>query len=149
MFAVLVFTFVRFRGILSDMRGILDRDLGGNPFRGLADAAAGSVQLEWGWAVLVVGAGMLIAAPLARPSVGSMPLRKCPFCAELIQPEAVICRHCRRDVPAFEASESDAAGLTPRVPRRVLVTTLLLVLVLPPLLWYMALALPALLGALF
>jgi hypothetical protein len=26
--------------------------------------------------------------------------RKCPFCAELIKPEAVVCKHCGRDLPA-------------------------------------------------
>jgi hypothetical protein len=26
--------------------------------------------------------------------------RKCPFCAELIQPAAKVCKHCGRDLPA-------------------------------------------------
>ncbi len=27
-------------------------------------------------------------------------LRKCPFCAEMIKSEAMVCRFCSRDVPA-------------------------------------------------
>lgn len=25
--------------------------------------------------------------------------RKCPFCAELVKPEAKVCPHCQRDIP--------------------------------------------------
>jgi len=36
--------------------------LADNPFRGLADMVMQSVQLQWGWALLIVGAAMLIAS---------------------------------------------------------------------------------------
>lgn len=36
-------------------RADMELDLAGNPFRGLADITIQSVQLQWGWALLVVG----------------------------------------------------------------------------------------------
>jgi zinc-ribbon domain len=31
-------------------------------------------------------------------------LRKCPHCAEFVKPEATVCRHCGRDLPALPAA---------------------------------------------
>ena len=63
--AVLTFSFVRFQSGMAEMRARMDADLAGNPFRGLADAAVNSIQIQWGWAVLAVGAGLLIYAGFA------------------------------------------------------------------------------------
>lgn len=60
--ALLAFTFINIQAKLNDARDSMTRELADNPFRGLAEAMAGSVQLQWGWAVLVVGAVILIAA---------------------------------------------------------------------------------------
>lgn len=35
-------------------------------------------------------------------------LRGCPHCAELVQAEAVYCRHCKRDIPAQTTMAMDA-----------------------------------------
>jgi len=53
--ALLLFTFVAFQYKLSEM-----------PSSGLGGAVAQAVQLQWGWIVLVVGAGMLILASAAK-----------------------------------------------------------------------------------
>jgi hypothetical protein len=60
--AMLAFTFIRFELKMAAMRERLATELAGNPFRGLAEAAMGSIQLQWGWAVLVAGAVLVTFA---------------------------------------------------------------------------------------
>ena len=64
--AVLLFTFVNFQLRMSQMQEEMELKLAGNPFRGLADVAMKSVQIQWGWAILVIGAVLLIAAAALR-----------------------------------------------------------------------------------
>jgi hypothetical protein len=40
---------------MQDIHAQMEPRLAGNPFRGIADLAVTSVQLEWGWVVLVGG----------------------------------------------------------------------------------------------
>jgi hypothetical protein len=60
--ALLGYTFVRLQLAIADMRARLETELADNPFRGLAEAAVGAVQIQWGWAVLTMAAGMVIWA---------------------------------------------------------------------------------------
>jgi len=60
--AVMAFTFINFQMTTSDTKAQMEKELAGNPFRGLADMAMESVQLQWGWATLVVGAALIIAS---------------------------------------------------------------------------------------
>jgi len=57
---VLLFTFIMFQIRVSEMQSEMDRQLAGNPFADIAKSMAGSVQLQWGWALLVVGAVLLM-----------------------------------------------------------------------------------------
>ena len=59
--AVMAFTFINFQKKISDMKSQMESELAGNPFRSIADIAMQSVQLQWGWALLIVGAGLVIA----------------------------------------------------------------------------------------
>ncbi len=59
---VMLFTLYNFSSKLSQVKSKMEADLSDNPFRGLADTAMQSVQLEWGWAVLFVGVGFLFAS---------------------------------------------------------------------------------------
>ncbi len=59
--AVMLFSIFNFQSGMSQARAEMEKDLADNPFRGLADMAMESVQLQWGWAVLLVGVGLQLA----------------------------------------------------------------------------------------
>ncbi len=59
---VLLFTFINFQLRMSQIIAKAKSELRDNPFRGLADIAIQSVQLQWGWAMLIVGAALIIAS---------------------------------------------------------------------------------------
>jgi hypothetical protein len=60
--AVMVFTFVNFQVRMGQMQEKMESELAGNPFRGIADVAIQSIQIQWGWAVLIIGAALVIAS---------------------------------------------------------------------------------------
>jgi len=60
--AIMTFTFINFQMALVDTRTQMETELIGNPFRGIADIAMQSVQIQWGWALLIIGAVLLIAS---------------------------------------------------------------------------------------
>ena len=57
------YIFLDFIMRIEDAKSSMDRELAGNPFRGLADVAMESIHLEWGWIFLFVGAGLILNTP--------------------------------------------------------------------------------------
>lgn len=108
---LLVFTFIRIQVKMAEMQAEMQQKLAGNPFRGLAEATMGSVQFEWGWGVLLVGGGLMVASGLVGNVVGR---RSCPHCAEQILVAASMCRFCRRAVDPAPHPESHSGVSTPR-----------------------------------
>lgn len=60
---LLLFTLIRFIQVVSDAKSSMSEDLEGNPFAGLAEGFMNSVQLQWGWMFLFIGALAIVATP--------------------------------------------------------------------------------------
>jgi hypothetical protein len=73
---------------ISELRSSQAHDLDNNPFRGLAEAFTQSIQLEYGWAVLVLGAVALISAAILAAKAGLGSTRK-PVMATIISAGAI------------------------------------------------------------
>jgi type II secretory pathway pseudopilin PulG len=52
--------------MIQEAKSKLETEMAGNPFRGLADLAMQSLQLQWGWIFLIGGAALLQVALLMR-----------------------------------------------------------------------------------
>ena len=69
--AMLAYSYISLQSAMAEMRDRLEAELSGTLFGGLAEAALGSVQMRWGWAILVLGAALVIwAGWRARPRRG-------------------------------------------------------------------------------
>jgi len=58
---------VRAITLINDAKAQLQEKLAGNPFAGLAEGLMNSVQLQWGWAVLFIGAGLVTVGAVLNP----------------------------------------------------------------------------------
>jgi amino acid transporter len=64
---LVAFTFISFQSHLSTAKKSIKEELAGNPFAELAAMAVQSVQIQWGIAVLAIGA-ILVVTSAAIPS---------------------------------------------------------------------------------
>lgn len=49
---------------MSAAKAEFSADMAGNPFAGIGEAMFSTVQLQWGWGLLFIGAGLLLAAAI-------------------------------------------------------------------------------------
>jgi len=66
---VMFFTFVNFQSKMSEAKATMQAQLAGNPFAGLGDLAMQSVQLQWGWTILIIGAVLIISGAAIKENV--------------------------------------------------------------------------------
>ncbi len=64
--AILAYDFYAFKTKMNEVTTDMEKDLAGNPFRGFADMAMASVQIQWGWGVLLLGSVIIITAAAIR-----------------------------------------------------------------------------------
>jgi hypothetical protein len=67
--------------------------------RRLAGFLFGALLGPVGWVVVLLGPDLKAQQEATR-------LRKCPYCAELVQPDAKVCKHCGRDIAPLVAQPS-------------------------------------------
>jgi len=67
---VIGFTFVNYQMKIAEMKQRMAAELAGNPFAPLGEAVVNSISLRWGFPLLIIGAGMLIASAAIRRDTG-------------------------------------------------------------------------------
>ncbi len=92
--AILAYSLVNFSNLLSSAQ---------DETTGLAGAFMSAVGLDMGVGVISTGLVLMLVSS-AMPKVAAVvepvgKLKKCPFCAERVKNQAVVCKHCGRDLP--------------------------------------------------
>lgn len=64
-FCVIAFSFINLQNKISDVQRQMSENLEGNPFRGAGEAMAQSFQMQYGWAILAVGALLIFGGALS------------------------------------------------------------------------------------
>jgi hypothetical protein len=88
---------------------IVGKLIGDRKGRGGAGLLFGALLGPIGWLIILLGPDLKAEQEAAQ-------LRKCPFCAELVQREAKVCKHCGKDITP------DVAQPAPVTPKPVLQT---------------------------
>lgn len=65
----------------------------------IAQGKGHSFVTWWFWGALLFIVALPAAIKLEPTTDAGSSMRKCPFCAEVVKREAVVCKHCHRDLP--------------------------------------------------
>lgn len=94
------------------------------------------------WGVFLGPIGWLIVAlsedQSDKVAPDGRPLRKCPYCAEMVLAEARICKHCHKDLPQLvfapaappDPKPTQAGGLGPAIKIMVVVVVIIFLILI-------------------
>ena len=81
--------------------GLIGVVVGQRKGRAFAGFVFGALLGPIGWLIVAVG-------PDVKASLEAARMRKCPYCAELVQPEAKVCKHCGKNIePLYKQAGED------------------------------------------
>lgn len=75
---VMIMSFLGFHTKITELKNNLEIELADNPFKEFADVAINSVQMQWGWAVLLLGAMLTIYAGWSAARAPKINMSKTP-----------------------------------------------------------------------
>ncbi len=67
---LLTFTYLNLQAHLSGAQESMGVELADNPFKGFGDIILQSIQIQWGWALLIIGALLLVGAAALKSEAG-------------------------------------------------------------------------------
>lgn len=106
--ALCTFTFINISSGLMEVGSSMEKELAGNPFRGIADVMLASVRFGWGWIPLLIGLGCLLVTSF-------MPI------SGTVTPQSVEAEHQEEEpawvTKALDKIERHSGQSLPRSPR--------------------------------
>ena len=91
--ATLIFTFINFEIKMNEAATKMNTELADNPFKSLAAITINYVQLQWGWALLVMGSVLIITSSLIKTK--KQTLTENNF--DETETETLICPKCNKE----------------------------------------------------
>jgi hypothetical protein len=85
--AIILITFIILQNRLSSMKSVMKRELAGNPFAGFAEIMTQTIQFQWGWPLLIIGAALLIICAAKEQNYRTEPTANTKF---IIRWDAII-----------------------------------------------------------